>query len=99
MASSSGSIRTVQESEQFRLEKDRITFGERDADELLQMAVYWPLANEPTRGRSTPEPGVWGFVFEPAPELQYVVYYEFNDEVVILLSIQPADKDYRNLYS
>jgi hypothetical protein len=90
--------RTIQESEQFRLEKNRITFGERYADDVLQTSVYWPLANDPECGVRSKYPGIWMYFFEPAANLEYVVYFQFNEETVLLLSIQPAHRGYENIY-
>jgi len=98
MALDRGALRTVQESEQFRSEKARITFDERDADDLFQLAVYAPLASDPTCGKQSIQPGIWGFVFEPVPGHEYVVYYEFNDTVVVLLSIVQGGEAHQSLY-
>lgn len=91
-------LRTIQEGEQFRFEKTRITFGDRDADELYQMAVYWPLARQPESGYRTDRPGIWMIFFEPTPELSFAVYYQFNDETVLLLSIVPSNESYDPIY-
>jgi hypothetical protein len=92
-------LRTIQESEQFRIEKARITIDDRDADDLYQSSVYWPLANDPECGTQSPRNGIWGFVFEPLGGHEYVVYYEFNDTLVILHSICPADENFDAMYS
>jgi len=98
MAPNSEILLTVQESEQFRAEKNRITYGERDADDAYQMQVYWPLARNPQCGVRSTRFGIWMFFFQPVPGHEYVVYYEFNDTLVVLLSIVPADQGFADLY-
>ena len=98
MARSNTAYRTIQESEQFRLEKARITYGERDADEALQMDVYWPLARDAECGKRSTVPGVWMFFFQPVPGHGYVVYYEFNDTAVVLLSLVQGGEAHQSLY-
>ncbi len=98
MPSDSPRLRIIQEHEQFLLEKSRISFDDRDADRIYQNAVYWPLARNPESGHRTRTPGIWVFSFEPAEGVSYAVYYQFNADIVLLLSIVPARQSYNPLY-
>jgi hypothetical protein len=84
-------LRTIIKTHRFELElRDLVRDGARGADEFIE-ATEWALARRAEIGSplTTDKPPVW---FLPVVDVSRIsplaVYYTFDDDCVILLSIQ-----------
>lgn len=81
---------TVVESQNFEADRARISNDIRRMDEILQ-GVYWVLSREPFRGKQTSANNIWAITTRSVQDIpSLAIYYTFNEEQVILLSVVPS---------
>ena len=82
-------LRTIIRDPQFEEELKQLIFHARRADEFVE-AVEFLLARDPERGlQARPGSPVWTIPVQNVVDVTpVIIYYTFNEEKVILLSIQ-----------
>lgn len=83
--------RTIIESKNFEISRNRINNDVRRMDDVLE-GIIWVVSRNPRKGQETDADGIFAIKTDGTRfgEPSLVVYYCFNDQSVILLDIQKS---------